>query len=117
MHPIGNPARILSAVLFHLQPREVIHCLQRQGSPAAASKRCKLRPRRHFEPGGAADGGPFFLPSLKHMAISISNYWRDTRAPRYSLTFALPLLVAYEVLAFSLSHDEWPGSGTAPTCC
>ena len=43
------------------------------------------------------------------MATSLSNYWRITRAPRYSLTFALPLLVAYEVLAFSLSHDEVTG--------
>ena len=43
------------------------------------------------------------------MATSISNYWRLARAPRYSLTFALPLLVAYEVLAFSLSHDEVTG--------
>ena len=39
---------------------EVIHCLQSQGSPAAVSNCCKLRPRRHFEPGGAAQGGPFF---------------------------------------------------------
>lgn len=43
------------------------------------------------------------------MAISLANYWRIARAPRYSLTFALPLLVAYEVLAFSLSHDEVAG--------
>jgi membrane protease YdiL (CAAX protease family) len=43
------------------------------------------------------------------MSTSISNYWRVTRAPRYSLTFALPLLLAYEVLAFSLSHDEVTG--------
>jgi len=43
------------------------------------------------------------------MPTSISNYWRMARAPRYSLTFALPLLVAYEVLAFSLSHDEVTG--------
>ena len=27
------------------------------------------------------------------------GYWRDSRAPRYSLLFALPLVVAYEVLA------------------
>ena len=39
----------------------------------------------------------------------ISDYWRLARAPRYSLTFALPLLVAYEVLAFSLSGDEVVG--------
>ena len=43
------------------------------------------------------------------MPVSISNYWRITRAPRYSLTFALPLLVAYEVLAFSLSGAEMTG--------
>jgi len=43
------------------------------------------------------------------MAISLSHYWRIARAARYSLTFALPLLVAYEVLAFSLSHDEVAG--------
>ncbi len=29
----------------------------------------------------------------------MATYWRDTRAPRYSLLFALPLLVLYEVLA------------------
>jgi membrane protease YdiL (CAAX protease family) len=43
------------------------------------------------------------------MPTSISNYWRIARAPRYSLTFALPLLVAYEVLAFSLSGAEMTG--------
>jgi CAAX prenyl protease-like protein len=43
------------------------------------------------------------------MPPSTSNYWRISRAPRYSLTFALPLLVAYEVLAFSLSRDEVAG--------
>jgi uncharacterized membrane protein YjjB (DUF3815 family) len=43
------------------------------------------------------------------MAISIQYYWRIARQPRYSLTFALPLLLAYEVLAFSLSGDEVTG--------
>ena len=44
------------------------------------------------------------------MAPPILNpYWRTSREPRYSLTFALPLLVAYEVLAFSLSHGEVAG--------
>ena len=38
-----------------------------------------------------------------------SRYWSATRAPRYSLTFALPLLVAYEALAFSLSHESIAG--------
>jgi hypothetical protein len=32
-----------------------------------------------------------------------------SRAPRYSLTFAFPLLVIYEILAFSLSHGELSG--------
>jgi hypothetical protein len=38
-----------------------------------------------------------------------SNYLRISREPRYSLTFALPLLVLYEVLAFSLSGSEFAG--------
>jgi hypothetical protein len=40
---------------------------------------------------------------------SISSYWDATRAPRYSLTFAFPLLVVYELLAFALSHGEVSG--------
>lgn len=36
------------------------------------------------------------------------TYWDLTRAPRYSMTFALPLLVAYEVLALVLNQ----GTGT-----
>jgi hypothetical protein len=35
----------------------------------------------------------------------VTSYWRAARAPRYSLLFALPLLVVYELLAFTLSHD------------
>ena len=33
-------------------------------------------------------------------------YWRQSRAHRYSLLFALPLLVAYETLAAFLGHGE-----------
>jgi hypothetical protein len=40
---------------------------------------------------------------------TVSRYWHEARAPRYSLSFAFPLLVAYEVLAFSLSGDEVTG--------
>lgn len=40
---------------------------------------------------------------------TIANYWSEARAPRYSLTFAFPLLLAYEVLAFSLSGSEFAG--------
>jgi hypothetical protein len=36
----------------------------------------------------------------------ISSYWRAVRAPRYSIVFAFPLLVAYELLAFGLSHGQ-----------
>ncbi len=36
-------------------------------------------------------------------------YWRAARAPRYSLTFACPLLLAYESLAFALSQDSLTG--------
>jgi hypothetical protein len=34
------------------------------------------------------------------------TYWRQSRAPRYSLLFALPLLVAYEALAAILGYGE-----------
>ena len=35
-----------------------------------------------------------------------SSYWSAARAPRYSFTFALPLLLAYEALALLLSRLE-----------
>jgi hypothetical protein len=34
-----------------------------------------------------------------------SSYWHSSRAPRYSLLFALPLLVAYELLAAALEGE------------
>jgi Type II CAAX prenyl endopeptidase Rce1-like len=34
------------------------------------------------------------------------TYWRSAREPRYSLSFAFPLLLLYEALAFSLSAGE-----------
>ncbi len=40
------------------------------------------------------------------MDSSLSNYWRVVRSARYSLSFAFPLLVLYELLAFSLSHGD-----------
>jgi hypothetical protein len=43
------------------------------------------------------------------MPSAFRDYWRVSRAPRYSLTFAFPLLVAYEALAFTLSHDALIG--------
>jgi CAAX prenyl protease-like protein len=43
------------------------------------------------------------------MSTSLSTYWRESRAARYSLGFAFPLLLIYEVLAFSLSHGEVSG--------
>lgn len=39
----------------------------------------------------------------------MSRYWRLARAPRYSLLFALPLLVLYELLALAISHDPVAG--------
>jgi hypothetical protein len=41
--------------------------------------------------------------------MKLASYWRVTRAPRYSLTFAFPLLVLYEILAFTLSGSEFSG--------
>jgi hypothetical protein len=43
------------------------------------------------------------------MKTTASSYWKLTRAPRYSLTFALPLLLAYEALALLLSGDGLTG--------
>ena len=43
------------------------------------------------------------------MSFPTAHYWRLAREPRYSLTFALPLLLTYEVLAFSLSGHEFAG--------
>lgn len=43
------------------------------------------------------------------LASLSGRYWRTARAPRYSLTFAFPLLVAYEALAITLSHDSLAG--------
>ena len=39
----------------------------------------------------------------------MSDYWRLSRSPRYSLLFALPLLLIYETLASALSHDALTG--------
>jgi hypothetical protein len=39
----------------------------------------------------------------------VSPYWQQSRAPRYSVSFAVPLLVTYEVLAFTLSHGAASG--------
>lgn len=38
-----------------------------------------------------------------------AGYFASTRAPRYSLVFALPLLLLYEALAFGLSNDAYAG--------
>ena len=42
-------------------------------------------------------------------SASYRSYWRLSRAPRYSLLLALPLLVLYELLAFALSRDAIAG--------
>lgn len=41
--------------------------------------------------------------------MASSSYWSKTRSARHSLTFALPLLLAYEGLAFLLSGDAMAG--------
>lgn len=45
------------------------------------------------------------MASLPLLAVTRrSNYWNASREPRYSLTFALPLLALYEILAAALSE-------------
>jgi hypothetical protein len=43
------------------------------------------------------------------MPPATKRYWPLARAPRYSLLFALPLLLLYELLAFVLSGDAIAG--------
>jgi hypothetical protein len=45
------------------------------------------------------------MMKLSTLPATRRNYWHDSRAPRYSLTFALPLLVLYEALAALLSDE------------
>jgi len=40
---------------------------------------------------------------------AVKGYWAAARAPRYSLLFALPLLLLYEVLALAISQDAVAG--------
>jgi membrane protease YdiL (CAAX protease family) len=45
------------------------------------------------------------MASLRIPALTApGSYWQASRAPRYSLLFALPLLVFYQVLALLLAH-------------
>lgn len=56
----------------------------------------------------STSGRVIFNPMATTPAID-SGYWRLARAPRYNLVFVLPLLAAYELLAFGLSHDAIAG--------
>src|ERR687886_834068 len=42
--------------------------------------------------------------TLPRRLTAPQSYWQSSRAPRYSLVFALPLLVLYETLAALLSR-------------
>lgn len=42
-------------------------------------------------------------------SVSRQSYWDQTRSARYSLTFALPLLILYEVLALALNQGTAAG--------
>ena len=46
---------------------------------------------------------PLTQPAL---TLPPASYWRASRAPRYSLLFALPLFVLYESLAWILAGDD-----------
>ena len=43
-------------------------------------------------------------PTLGFVVQALRSYWTTSRAPRYSITFALPLLILYEALAATLSR-------------
>ena len=42
-------------------------------------------------------------------ASGAQSYWRASRSPRYSILFALPLLLAYEALSVALPPGETHG--------
>src|SRR5438045_553506 len=45
------------------------------------------------------------MTNMDFLSVSSpSSYWQTRRAPRYSLSFALPLLLFYHVLAVLLAH-------------
>ncbi len=44
-------------------------------------------------------------PSTRGSKRAVASYWEASRAHRYSLLFALPLLLLYEALAAFLAHD------------
>ena len=46
-----------------------------------------------------------------YLAPMVSGYWSATRSPRYSLLFALPLLVLYELLAHLISGERGVRNG------
>jgi membrane protease YdiL (CAAX protease family) len=52
---------------------------------------------------------PLFLAMWPTSSAELRRYWRAVRAPRYSITFAFPLLLAYEALAFLLSRFDEVG--------
>src|SRR5579863_7988047 len=43
------------------------------------------------------------------MATRTDRYWELSRSPRYSLLFAFPLLLVYELLVLALSHGTGGG--------
>jgi hypothetical protein len=49
------------------------------------------------------------VPRLPKALTSAQGYWQSSRAHRYSLVFALPLLALYEAMAAALSYR--PGGG------
>lgn len=36
----------------------------------------------------------------------LKDYWRQSRSPLYSLLFALPMLITYELMIFSFNHSD-----------
>src|SRR6059058_6181898 len=75
-----------------------------------------LKDEHRAEPGLSARESPAIdcLTSMTDARLSSftspASYWQASRAPRYSLLFALPLLVFYEVLASLQSR----GAGGGP---
>ena len=94
----------------HVPPatEEVIHCLQSQGSPAAAEQQLHAETRATLGTWGGRHGRPLFLPASAHDLTS-APYWRAV-APRATASPS-PFRCSWptRLLAFTLSHDAIAG--------
>src|SRR5437763_1080988 len=78
------------------------------GARAIRSARSRDRRRARHDKGSPAPAQSPFMPAASPKSAKSTGYVAASRAPRYSLLFALPLLLGYEVLASVLAQPGKP---------